>query len=363
MRYLHFVLLGLLLLCSVTQLLLYIPVFSCRGNKDGLPLCTPQFTFNVIESTSLSKELVSSIREFLKLLSFLAIDMGWNPHMDTARLYDDQNLVDTFNTENLYKVNYYGSCKYKDGAKVNCFYNEHYGMDIMTVLIRDIGLQLGNLTNTERAQTVLLGNSVVYTYKLTMRTLYDFIMHDKKEENMFSRILLNSSLTKQNDLSRVFVLLNWFLRFNYFIRVNIDVEMCLSVICVLFALLFLLQNLGLPYITTERAVMLVMGGIYLLAGAITMGSSIALQLVLRTVVPRDDADWGFINVHMGSGFVLGIVRFFCQACYFLVLVVTVKYCRDLKKLAQPTEKLFCDSELPPLYPPDGIKLQDSSLEV
>lgn len=362
MKYLQLILLGAALFVSITQLLLYIPVFTCQGNSR-LPVCTPQFTFNVIETTNLSRELMSSIREFLKLLSFLAIDMGWNPHMETSGLYNDQNLVDTFNTDNYYKVNYYGSCKYKNGVKVNCFNNEHYGMDIMTILIRDIGLQLGNLTNTESNDAVLLGNSVVYTYKLVMKTLYNFIMNDKKEENMFSRILLNSSLTKQNDLSRIFVLMNWFLRFNYFIRLTIDIEMCLSVICVLFALLFLLQYLGLPYITTERAVMFVMGSLYLLAGVITMTTSIILQLVLTTIVPKDGTDWGFINVHVGSGFIIGIIRFVCQMCYFVLLIATIKYCRDLKKLNEPTENLFHDSSLPPMYPPDVIKLQDASIEV
>lgn len=352
---------------------------TCTGNKH-LPICCPQFTFSLMDESSLGKELINSAREFIRLLSYLTIDMGWssnditrfNETYGTNDIYADKYLIDTFHKGMCFKVNYNGYCKYssnKYATKRKCYLNENNGMDIMTILMRDIGIQLGELSSLSQNDTLKLGNSVVYTYKLATRSLFHFIRKDYKEDNMFAKIVLgvNSQVDEKDEeqknltnFEKIIIVARLFTLFNQGIRWILVVEMIMACICFLasiFSLLLLLQPIS--YKATVFSFLMALS--YLLLATTTFVNAIILQIILRTLAPALDAnenilpsedDWGLIKVHTGSGFILGCLRFGFQ-CIFFIATTLVLYLHKRKPEEQNQSdcghesKLF-DEELPPI---------------
>lgn len=365
---------------------MYIPTFTCTGN-DHLPLCTSQFMFSLMDDSTLGQELINTAREFLRLLSYLTLDMGWTPNdiirfndtFDANDMYADEHLIDTFHRGNTFKVNYHGYCKYTKNkyiTKRQCYSNGNNGMDIMTVLMRDIGIQLGGLSSLETKDSLKLGNSVVSTYKLATESLFNFIWNDAKEDNMFARIVLgvnetNSTTILESDgkpytnFEKVIIIARIFNLFNEGIRIILMVEMIISCVCLL-STLFSLWMLLKPISSRASIINFLMALTYILLATTTFLNSIILQIILKTLAPSlDDQehilpqqdDWGLIRVTIGSGFIFGCFRYAVQVGFFIISIVMV--CLHKRRIPEPTNaeppnsneetKLF-NEILPPVQP-------------
>ncbi|EHN00940.1 Sma2p [Saccharomyces cerevisiae x Saccharomyces kudriavzevii VIN7] len=182
---------GVLLVLSLSQFLLYLPTTTCTSSK-GLRLCAPQFTITVIGGSSTANEFIASVREFLRLISYLTIDMGWSNEFTDPSVYEDENLVDTFQPDKIFELNYFGFCKRSNKSKIYCTSNENYGMDVLEVLVRDVGIQLGNISTTRSNETKQFGDSLVLTYRLALTSIRDFLKHDKHSGNALSKALIGT---------------------------------------------------------------------------------------------------------------------------------------------------------------------------
>lgn len=374
-----------LILTCITQILLYIPTFTCTAN-DNLPICTPQFQFSLVDDSPLGQELISSAREFLKLLSYLTIDMGWTPNHiikfketygSTKNIYDDENLVDTFYQGNYFKVNYQGYCKYNKNkfkyiTRKQCYSNENNGMDILTVLMRDIGVQLGELSYLQNNESIKLGNSVVYTYKLATQSLFDFIYNDEKEDNMFARVILGNnnktntydngeaSPKRNSNFEKVIIIARVFTLFNEGIRIILIVEMSFSLVCFVISLLSflpLIKPISYKFIILAFLTTLM----YILLATATFLNSVILQVILKSLSPMIDEmdniivhsnqeDWGLIRVSVGTGFILGCLRYVIQLGFFS-LTIALMFChRKQSKAPSSSPKQSPD---PPQSPKDA----------
>lgn len=390
---------SIVLILAITQILLYIPTFTCTGDLN-LPLCTPQFVFSLVDDSLLGKELINAAREFLRLLSFLSIDMGWKSN-DVIRfnnsygnndVYSKEYLVDTFYRGNSFKVNYYGYCKlrkYKHMTKKVCYSNENNGMDIMTVLMRDIGIQFGELSLLDKNSSVKLGNSVVYTYKIVTRSLFHFINNDRREGNIFTKTILGRQspikTTVQNfkDMSRsgggsskkkkgltnfekIIIIARLFTLFNESIRIILFIEMGMACVCFFSTLI----SLWLLIKSTKKKVSIITFLIaltYALLATTTFLNSVILQIILRTlspivddydnILPTLDDDWGFIRVSVGSGFIFGCVRYCMQILFCIAATIIVCF---QKKQSNGSESKQCDENklfneiLPPIQAEPSI---------
>lgn len=183
---------------SALQLLLYMPDFTCTISS-GLPLCAPQFSFSIIEDSPTTKDFVASVREFLKLLSYMAIDLGWSTELMDSEIYEEKNLVDTFHHNNVYKVNYLGYCKVGHSGKNYCTLNGDSGMDVLEILVRDVGIQLGKLSTAHVNNTKILSDSLVLTYHLTVSSLKSFLKNDRHRDNALTNILFGLPISPQPD--------------------------------------------------------------------------------------------------------------------------------------------------------------------
>lgn len=352
---------------------------TCTG-EDSLPYCTPQFKFELMDDSTLGQELINSAREFLRLLSYLTIDMGWtsndiikyNQTYGTDDIYAEEHLVNTFHKGNYFKVNYNGYCKYSKNkyiTKKKCYSNENNGMDIITVLMRDIGIQLGELSSLNKNETLKLGNSVVYTYKLATRSLFHFIRKDHKEDNMFAKIVLgvtsddselNEDERHRTNFEKVIIVARLFTLFNQGIRWILLVEVIMAVLCLLTSLQTLI--LLLKPITSKLSIFSFLIALtYLLLATTTFVNSLILQIVLRALAPALDAnenilpsedDWGFIRVQIGTGFILGCLRFGFQCVFFIITTIIICLYKKKPEEVSPPEcgqesKLF-DEDLPPI---------------
>ena len=191
---------GVLLILSLSQFMLYLPATTCTTSK-GLRLCAPQFTITVIGGSSTANEFIASVREFLRLISYLTIDMGWSNEFTDPSIYEDENLVDTFQPDKVFELNYFGFCKRDNRSKIYCTSNENYGMDVLEVLVRDVGIQLGNISTTRSNETKKFGDSLVLTYRLALTSIRDFLKHDKHSGNALSKALIGAPNTNLDDTS------------------------------------------------------------------------------------------------------------------------------------------------------------------
>lgn len=128
----------------------------------------------------------------MRLISYLTIDMGWSNELTDPSVYEDENLVDTFQPDKVFELNYFGFCKRSNRSKIYCTSNQNYGMDVLEVLVRDVGIQLGNISTTRSNETKKFGDSLVLTYRLALTSIRDFLKHDKHSGNALSKALIGT---------------------------------------------------------------------------------------------------------------------------------------------------------------------------
>ncbi|QLG73097.1 hypothetical protein HG535_0E01810 [Zygotorulaspora mrakii] len=314
-----------LILCGFTllQFSLYVPSFSC-ALSPGVPTCAEQFSFTVVGGSKMTRELIGSIKELLKLISYLAIDLGWSSDLADSSMYDDENLVNTFNAENIYKVNYFSYCKKTDGKKMYCVRNGGNGMDVITVLVRDVGIQLGNISPLHVNDTEILGDSLVISYHLALTSIRKFIKGDRSRDNAFFNTFLrvnpedapqektNTSLySKGVEILHCLRLFNQLLFFLQTSEIIVSFSFFLAVLGFGVVLTFLKRQCILP------AILKLMCSLLVSVAAISLFCTIIYLLLLKSLEPSSNSTtaptgWELLELHVGKGFVISCVRLAIQ---------------------------------------------------
>lgn len=317
---------------TTVQFLLYLPNFTCTVST-GVPLCTAQFNFSVVGTSAITRDFIDSIREFLKLISYLALDMGWAGATD-SKIYNEENLVDTFDPDNIYKVNFFGYCKKNGYRRVYCVQNGDSGMDILSVLVRDVGIQLAKLSSSPANNTKVLGDSLVLTYHLSLSSLRRFLKGDRRNSNAFSRILIGAQDTgadddraeqfgKGVDIAHVLKIFNKILFFWQIAELATSFICLITVIAFGVALTFGKKHRLLPTILKFSSSILV------IVASLTLLGNILYFLFLKLLEPSQDnsqtSDWALLKVTIGSGFVICCGRFMLQSLFLPITFLTANH--------------------------------------
>ncbi|ODQ77163.1 hypothetical protein BABINDRAFT_10317 [Babjeviella inositovora NRRL Y-12698] len=168
----------LTLLLWVVPILLSLTVPTCVSD-----LCIPQFTFQLKDQNPHAREILLSGKELMKVVSYFAKDFGPTETDVTAYL----DIVDTFSTTHIYSLNFWGYCR-ASTVTGETFCARSYGLDLLSILMRDFGNQLGQLLQHD-AKSV--GDSFVDSYEEAMQNLQLFLSSQKRSvDAVHSTILL-----------------------------------------------------------------------------------------------------------------------------------------------------------------------------
>lgn len=278
---------------------------------------------------------MNSIKEFLKLLSYLAIDMGWSKDLTDTDIYKEEKLVDTFDSENVYKVNYVGYCKKRYGERLYCIQNWDSGMDVLGILVRDIGIQLGMLSMSHQNETRLLGDSMVLTYHLSLSSLRRFLRGD--QGNALSKLVIadddstqsrsaskTSSYSKGVEMAYCLKMVNKLLLLIHFCELTLSLLFLAAVlafgICLVLRLKIKVLALILRIGVSTTAFL----------GTMSITGMIMYFLVLKSLEPPRDptrlsSKWDIIQVSLGSGFIIGCIRYAIQIILVPVTFVITRH--------------------------------------
>ena len=342
-RFKHLLLWIILISLSLVQLLLYLPNLTCNPDIN-LPICTPQFSISLSGSSTVSREFLGSIREFLRLLSYLTIDMGWSNELISPDVYDRKNLIDTFDSGNTYDINYFGFCKTTvatDGDNnVFCSSSARSGMDIPSILVKDIGVKLGTLSTAYVNSTESLGNSLLLTYHLAIASLRNLIRNDLKTgDDTVLSLLIGTALkggdgdgngsrsdgamdTESSKYVRGIELAYMLMRFNSIMLQFLIYEMVTGMIStVLTALLGVLLLVNLK-IRLFILILRITAVVFFAISTVSFLATVLYLAVLKSLEPGTETPdlqtWGLLEVTVGTGFIVTCIRYMIQ-CVVLVL--------------------------------------------
>ncbi|QLQ79941.1 hypothetical protein HG537_0C05900 [Torulaspora globosa] len=337
----------IMLIIALTQLLLYIPIFSCRDTGPS-PVCIEQFRFSIIGSSAITEEFINSVKEVLKLISYLAIDMGWSTRMTDSEIYREENLVDTFDAENVYSVNHFGYCKKKHNSIVYCARNGHSGMDVLGILVRDIGIQLGMLSISHQNETTMVGDSLVLTYHLGLTSLKKFLK--AKQTSTLSKVLLledgqteRTNNTGPPQFAKGVALARFLQLANAGVLIMLINEIAASTLCLLAVLAYgitLILKLKVRILITALKVA---ASTLIAIATITFTSTLLYFLALKTLEPSSDplqppTKWDIMQVSVGPGFVIGWIRYALQIILLPLVFLTIRYYRAREEPCQVVEE-------------------------
>ncbi|QLL32421.1 hypothetical protein HG536_0C05900 [Torulaspora globosa] len=335
----------ILLIVALTQLLLYIPILSCRNTGS---FCVEQFRFSITGSSAITEEFINSVKEVLKLISYLALDMGWSTGLTDSDVYREENLVDTFDSENVYSVNHFGYCKKKHSTILYCAHNGHSGMDVLGILVRDIGIQLGMLSMPHQNETTMVGESLVLTYHLGLTSLKKFLK--AKQTSALSKVLLledgqaeSGKISGASQFARGVALARFLQLANAGVLIMLINEISVSVLCMLAVLVYgitlVLKVKVRILITVLKAAASVLIGI----ATITFASTLLYFLALKTLEPSGDplqpaTKWDIMQLSVGPGFVIGWIRYALQIILLPLTFGTLRYYSTREEPSQVVEE-------------------------
>lgn len=340
-----------LFVIALTQLLLYIPNFSCRGTSSSA-VCLDQFSFSILGSSAVTEDFINSIKEFLKLLSYLAIDMGWSKGLTDTDLYREEKLVNTFDSENVYKVNYFGYCKKRHGERLYCVPNWDSGMDVLGILVRDIGIQLGMLSASHQNDTRLLGDSMVLTYNLALSSLRKFLKGDRGGA-LSKMIVSDDNYVGSNSESRASryykgVQLAHFLKLaNKFLLFTQICELSTSLLNLAALLSFgLALALGKKIRILPILVKITTAALASLA-TVSLTGTILYYLSLKALEPSKDpmqspTQWDVLQVRLGPAFIIACIRYAMQLILIPIAFLTARHYSVKEKDSKDTQGQHSD---------------------
>lgn len=328
----RFIVWTILFSITATQFLLYLPNFSCIVST-GVPLCMAQFNFSIVGTSAITRDFIDSIREFLRLISYLALDMKWSGATN-PKIYNEKNLVDTFDADTLYKVNFFGYCKKNGNNRAYCVQNADSGMDVLGVLVRDVGIQLAKLSSSPANNTKVLGDSLMLTYHLTLSSLRKFLRGDRRNSNAFSKILLGADdINTDNERAsqygkgvEIAYALKIFNKVLFYVQVC---EITSSFLCLAtvigfgLVLTFGKRHRSLPFLLKTISSILIIGATLTLLGSTFYFFS--LKLLEPSHDHSQNSDWALLEVTIGSGFIICCARYLLQLFFLPIAFLTANH--------------------------------------
>ncbi|QEU62017.1 Sma2 [Kluyveromyces lactis] len=206
--------------------------FTCTSSAN-LPICMPQYVFHFKDDTPTSKVLFSTVKEFFSLLSFFTLDFNWG--IDLSELqdrYNQSNLINIFHPSNTYYVNAFGYCKQQSqDEKLNhyCIDNTN-GLNIISVLIRDLGFQFGVLSETN---VKITGDSFWIIYQTLLNSFNKFLEDDKRGNTLLKMITPNDPNEMEQWKTRLWLI-------NIYDAVNVVLKWTVVTNCILASLCLML---------------------------------------------------------------------------------------------------------------------------
>lgn len=304
----------------------------------------------------MTKEVIGSIKELLKLISYLAIDLGWSNDLADPSIYDDENLVDTFNSENIYKVNYFSYCKKNGDKRTYCVRNGNYGRDVIGILVRDVGIQLGKVSSLHTNDTQILGDSLVIAYHLALNSIRKFIRGDRSRGNAFFNTFLDvdsDSPGRRNNASHYskgVEILYWLGVSNqilFFLQIS---EIAISFLCLLtvvgfgIVLAFAKRHRSLPILLKITSSLLVV------TATVSLLCTVLYFLTLKTLEPSKEASktptgWELLELRIGKGFIIDCARYAIQIFLLPITVLAANHYSVRKLLKDNSDsKDSCSSK-------------------
>lgn len=309
------------ILCvALAQLLMHMVSISCTS-KTGERFCHPQFTLTFSGPPVGSDGLLLALKDLLKLLSYMAIDLGSHHSLPQDADYDEINLVNTLESSNTFKVNFLGYCKDQPMIRElkNYCTKHNSGLDPISLIMRDMGIQFGLLSSKNPK---IMGESFVYTYKLGLRAIADTSRNLDKENNMLRRYLKGFSGDPDSEADRIqiqkiVIFANWLLFTQDFCLVinwlNL-IEFILSILAVLLATLMTPVILKGPRGKLNLLRLMVVPTFKIIAVSVILANCccnlsstlwfVVLRKAGRSVLKGTDIN----SVRLGSGLILSWVR-------------------------------------------------------
>lgn len=296
-------------------------------------MCLEQFNFSIVGSSGITEDFINSVKEVLKLVSYLAIDMGWSTELTDSDIYREENLVDTFDADNVYKVNHFGYCKKRGDSTLYCARNGHSGMDILGILVRDVGIQLGKLSGSHQNETGVLGDSLVLTYHVALSSLQKFLKAE--QTSALSKVLLTDDdrtgsrkISQASQFARGVALARFLQVANIGVFVSLISELAVSMLCMIAVIAYgitLMFKVKVRILNTAlKATISTLTGV----ATITFVSTLLYFLALKTLEPSADplepsTKWDIMRVGVGPGFIIGCIRYALQVMLLPLVFVTI----------------------------------------
>ncbi|ODV94441.1 hypothetical protein PACTADRAFT_51277 [Pachysolen tannophilus NRRL Y-2460] len=204
----------LLLVLYLIPLKLAIFAPTCRSSNG---FCFPQLTVQLDDSSSEAEAALSSARDLLKVVSYIAIDLGtpiqnsngdleisMNNNANKKKIIlgnqgnyltsdDYLNTIDTFSVENIYNLNFLGYCRENLLNGATFCSKSHNGLDILSTLIRDAGIQLAKISKQENYGDMGDSFAVAYQVGLSNFASANEIRNDNSNSNRATLQLLNQA--------------------------------------------------------------------------------------------------------------------------------------------------------------------------
>lgn len=175
-----FFILGLPFLIFNFFLLSNIPKIICL--LTNCKFCLQEYKIEIINNNNqerISTIFLQIIKDFLKFFNYVSIDTSINEII----LSDSNTMeIDTFAKGNKYKVNEFGYCKISEQARY-CYCNENNGMDLFSILIRDIGIQIGLNSRKYINESKIIGDTTVFSYQVGLDMMSKYMRRQKKIKN------------------------------------------------------------------------------------------------------------------------------------------------------------------------------------
>ncbi|AMD22077.1 HGL263Wp [Eremothecium sinecaudum] len=336
----------MLLALSLAICLLHLPNYSCTYSRD-LPICTPQFSFQLTNTTPTATLFLSTVKEVSMLLSYVAIDLGWNVNFPKPDDYDTSNLVNTFDPSNKYHVNLFGYCKWQPLSSKATWYcmDNPNGLDILSMIVRDLGAQLGVLSHSN---TKILSDSLWILYRSMFDSFYKFVHDDDYRANKVASFLQSlqqgEPLHSVDQFKTVTLLVKCFENLTWAIQVT---EICSFVLmavafllsCVAFILDLMSNKEALYTNRTERQARsqlakLVTLRISYAAVTASMFNQIGMAvyfLVLFSIRYPYDYKVKVMTFNPDTGYWLSILRFFME--FWFAVTCHLSFSQQKNKLA------------------------------
>ncbi|KAK6456633.1 uncharacterized protein RJT20DRAFT_78579, partial [Scheffersomyces xylosifermentans] len=147
----------------------------------------PIYTLTIDDKSFAAKQILSSLQEGLKMISYVAKDLSVTLNNNDLRdsKIDYMDVIDTFSNHNEYKFSFGGYCRMNSVTGVESC-SDCNGIDIFSCLIKDIGLQLGSISKVEDPKVI--GTSFVITYSSSLSSLETLYRRGKLNEPGFEEL-------------------------------------------------------------------------------------------------------------------------------------------------------------------------------